>query len=142
MRSMRGAVQGRDTSVRGIISKGRFVQGAQYPRTFGPGHIGRGHMNPASHQNGEGCLQWEVGKFDGYNILHGDGSLTTKSLCFKHLMVPSHKGTLDTERKSWLVCHGLRKTPFFQCSYIAVGVKIYLKLISIFLDSGKKLCKN
>jgi hypothetical protein len=39
---------GRDTSVRGIISKGRFVQGAQHPRAFGRGHIGRGHINPAS----------------------------------------------------------------------------------------------
>ncbi len=48
MRSVHGAVQGRDTSVRGIISKGRFVQGAQHPRTFGRGHIGRGHINPAS----------------------------------------------------------------------------------------------
>jgi hypothetical protein len=48
MRSMRGAVQGRDTSVRGIICKGRFVQGPQHPRTFGRGHIGRGHINPAS----------------------------------------------------------------------------------------------
>jgi hypothetical protein len=28
--------------------KGRFVQGAQHPRTFGRGHIGRGHINPAS----------------------------------------------------------------------------------------------
>ncbi len=49
MRSMRGAVQGRETSVRGIICKGRFVQGAQHPRTFGQGHIGRGHINPASY---------------------------------------------------------------------------------------------
>jgi hypothetical protein len=48
MRSMRGAVQGRDTSVRGIISKGPFVQGAQHPRTFSRGHIGRGNINPAS----------------------------------------------------------------------------------------------
>jgi hypothetical protein len=47
MRSMRGAFQDRDTSVRGIICKGRFVQGAQRPRTFGRGHIGRGHINPA-----------------------------------------------------------------------------------------------
>ncbi len=49
MGSMRDAVQGRDTSVRGIIFKGRFVQGAQHPRTFGRGHIGRGHINPASN---------------------------------------------------------------------------------------------
>ena len=42
------AVQGRDTSVRDTISKGRFVQGAQHPRIFGRGHIGRGHINPAS----------------------------------------------------------------------------------------------
>jgi hypothetical protein len=34
MRSMRDAVQGRDTSVRDIISKGHFVQGVQHPRTF------------------------------------------------------------------------------------------------------------
>jgi hypothetical protein len=47
MRSMRGTVQGRDTSVRGIICKGRFVQGPQHPRTFGRAHIGRGHINPA-----------------------------------------------------------------------------------------------
>jgi hypothetical protein len=44
---MRGAVQGRNTSVWGIIFKGRFVQGPQHPRTFGRGHIGRGHINPA-----------------------------------------------------------------------------------------------
>jgi hypothetical protein len=43
--SMRDAVQGRNTSVRGTISKGRFVQGAQHPRTFGRGHIGWGHIN-------------------------------------------------------------------------------------------------
>ncbi len=45
---MRDVVQGRDRSVRGIVSKGQFVQGAQHPRTFGLGHIGRGHINPAS----------------------------------------------------------------------------------------------
>jgi hypothetical protein len=45
---MLDAVQGRDTSVRGTISKGRFVQGAQHPRIFGQGHTGRGHINPAS----------------------------------------------------------------------------------------------
>jgi hypothetical protein len=44
---MLDAVQGRDTSVRGTISKGRYVQGAQHPRIFGRGHIGRGHINPA-----------------------------------------------------------------------------------------------
>jgi hypothetical protein len=45
---MRDAVQCWDTLVRGTISKGRFVQGAQHPRTFG-----RGHINPASsnHQS-------------------------------------------------------------------------------------------
>ncbi len=48
MRSMRDVVQGRDRSVRGIVSEGQFVQGAQHPRTFGQGHIGRGHINPAS----------------------------------------------------------------------------------------------
>ncbi len=42
------AVQGQDTSVRDTISKGGFVQGAQHPRIFGRGHIGRGHINPAS----------------------------------------------------------------------------------------------
>ncbi len=41
-RSMHDLVQGRDTSVRGIISKGHFVQGAQHQRTFGWGHIGWG----------------------------------------------------------------------------------------------------
>jgi hypothetical protein len=61
--SMLDAVQGRDTSVRDTISKGRFVQGARHPRIFcrghmgrghmgrghmGRGHIGRGHINPAS----------------------------------------------------------------------------------------------
>ncbi len=50
---MLDAVQGRDTSVRGIIFKGRFVPGAQHPRTFG-----RGHINPASkvvgNEKGEG----------------------------------------------------------------------------------------
>jgi hypothetical protein len=45
---MLDAVQGRDTSVRGTISKGRFVQGAQHPRIFGQGHTGRGHINPAT----------------------------------------------------------------------------------------------
>ncbi len=45
--SILDAVQGRDTSVRDTISKGRFVQGAQHPRIFGRGHIGRGHINPA-----------------------------------------------------------------------------------------------
>ncbi len=45
---MLDAVQGWDTLVRGKISKGRFVQGAQHPRTFSQGHIGRGHINPAS----------------------------------------------------------------------------------------------
>jgi hypothetical protein len=45
------AVQGWDTLVRGTkISKGRFVQGAQHPRTFGREHIGRGHINPASRR--------------------------------------------------------------------------------------------
>ncbi len=39
-----------DTLVRGTISKGRFVQGAQHPRIFVRGHIGRGHINPASRQ--------------------------------------------------------------------------------------------
>ncbi len=34
--------------IRGIICKGRFVQGPQHPRTFGRGHIGRGHINPVS----------------------------------------------------------------------------------------------
>jgi hypothetical protein len=42
------ALQGWDTSVRGTISKGCFVQGGQHPRIFGQGHIGRGHINPAS----------------------------------------------------------------------------------------------
>jgi hypothetical protein len=45
---MPDADQGWDKSVRGTTSKGRFVQGAQHPRTFGRGHIGRGHINPAS----------------------------------------------------------------------------------------------
>jgi hypothetical protein len=45
---MRDAVQGRNTSVRGTISKGRFVEGAQHPRTFGRGHIGQGYINHAS----------------------------------------------------------------------------------------------
>ncbi len=46
--SMLDSVQGRDTSVRDTISKGRFVQGAQHPKIFGRGHIGQGHLNPAS----------------------------------------------------------------------------------------------
>ncbi len=54
---MRGAVQGRDTSVRGKICKGRFVAGAQHPRTFGQGHIGRGDINPASDKGTEHILQ-------------------------------------------------------------------------------------
>ncbi len=49
--SMLDAVQGRDTSVRDTISKGRFVQGVQHPRIFGRGHIGRGHINPASFKS-------------------------------------------------------------------------------------------
>jgi hypothetical protein len=48
VRSRPDAVQGRDTSVRDTLSKGRFVQGAQHPRIFGRGLIGRGHINPAS----------------------------------------------------------------------------------------------
>ncbi len=48
--SMLDAVQGRDTSDRDTISMGRFVQGAQHPRIFVWGHIGRGHINPASHE--------------------------------------------------------------------------------------------
>ena len=48
------AVQGRDTSVRDTISKGGFVQGAQHPRIFGRGHIGWGHINPASRRLGVG----------------------------------------------------------------------------------------
>jgi hypothetical protein len=44
--SILDAVQGWDISVRDTISKGRFVQGAQHPRIFGRGHIGRGHINP------------------------------------------------------------------------------------------------
>ncbi len=44
--SLLDAVQGRDTSARGAISKGRFVQGVQHPRIFR-----RGHINPASNQN-------------------------------------------------------------------------------------------
>ncbi len=47
-----GAVQGRDTLVRDTISKGGFVQGAQHPRIFGRGHIGRGQINPASEKHG------------------------------------------------------------------------------------------
>jgi hypothetical protein len=50
MRSMRDVVQGRDRSVRGIVSKEQFVQGAQQPRTFGQGHIGRGHIDPREHK--------------------------------------------------------------------------------------------
>jgi hypothetical protein len=38
--------------VRGTKSKGHFVQGAQHPRAFGRGHIGRGHINPASTGGG------------------------------------------------------------------------------------------
>ncbi len=45
--SMLVAVQGRDTSVRETISKGRFVQGAHHPRIFVWGHI-----NPASARVG------------------------------------------------------------------------------------------
>ncbi len=46
--SMLDVVQGRETTVRGTISKGRYVQGAQHPKIFGRGFIGRGHINPAS----------------------------------------------------------------------------------------------
>jgi hypothetical protein len=48
VQSMPDTVKGWDTSVRGTIFKGRFVQGAQHPRTFGQGHIDRGHINPAT----------------------------------------------------------------------------------------------
>jgi hypothetical protein len=51
------AVQGRDTSVRDIIAMEGFVQGAQHPRIFGRGHIGRGHINPASSNEGTGDLR-------------------------------------------------------------------------------------
>jgi hypothetical protein len=54
---MLNEVQGWDTSVRGTIAKGHFVQGAQHPRIFGQGHIGRGHINHASNEGlseGEG----------------------------------------------------------------------------------------
>ncbi len=56
---MLDAVQGRDTSVRGTISKGRFVQGAQHPRISSREHIGRGLINPAggASLNGELDLQ-------------------------------------------------------------------------------------
>ncbi len=40
----------RDGSVRGTITKGRFVQGAQHPRIFGRRHIGRGRTNIAPFQ--------------------------------------------------------------------------------------------
>ncbi len=58
------AVQGRDTSVRGTISKGCFVQGGQHPRIFGRGHIGRGHINPASLKAHCRCHwhQWQTEK--------------------------------------------------------------------------------
>jgi len=63
---MLDAVQGWDTSVRGNISKGRFVQGAQQPRTFGKGHIGRGHINPVSRFNlGTGQIDAEERIFYG-----------------------------------------------------------------------------
>ncbi len=52
--SMLDAAQGRETSVKDTISKGRFVQGAQHPRIFRRGHIGRGHLNPASEMGGRG----------------------------------------------------------------------------------------
>jgi hypothetical protein len=45
-------VQGRDTLVRGAISKGCFVQVAYHPRIFGRGRIGRGYINPAGRKNG------------------------------------------------------------------------------------------
>ena len=68
---MLDAVQGRDTSVRDTISKGRFVQGAQHPRIFGRGHIGRGHIgrghiNPVSRFNlGTGQIDAEERIFYG-----------------------------------------------------------------------------
>jgi hypothetical protein len=58
---MLDAVQGRDTSVRDTISKGRLVQGAQHPRIFSRGHIGRGHINPVkvcSGERGENCFSF------------------------------------------------------------------------------------
>jgi hypothetical protein len=54
---MLDAVQGRNTSVRGTISKGRFAQGTQHPRIFGWGHIDRGHINPALKLAGP-CNLW------------------------------------------------------------------------------------
>ncbi len=41
--------KGWDGSVRGKIAKGHFVQGMQYPRIFGRGHIGRGWTNIAPY---------------------------------------------------------------------------------------------
>ncbi len=80
MQSMRGAVQGRDTSVRGIISKGRFVQGAQHPRTFGRGHIGWGDINlhrkkkvlsgPGVYSNSFPVLLIQIQEYGKYFPIH------------------------------------------------------------------------
>ncbi len=43
-----------DGSVRGTITKGLFVLGAQHPRIFGRGHIGRGWTNIAPNRLGIG----------------------------------------------------------------------------------------
>ncbi len=73
---MLDAVQGRDTLVRDTIFKGGFVQGAQHPRIFGRGHIGRGHINPAWLAVGYrvmagqyGVSQGDTGWISGYNVL-------------------------------------------------------------------------
>jgi hypothetical protein len=60
---MLDAVQGRDTSVKGGISKGCFVQGVQHPRISGQGHIGRGHINPASQKAVLSIWFQELGTF-------------------------------------------------------------------------------
>jgi hypothetical protein len=79
---MLDVVQGRDTSVRGIISKGRFVQGAQNPRIFGRGHIGRGHINPASFKDYAKSMQTLVS-------LLTNRKLFVDTKLFKNYLYPS-----------------------------------------------------
>jgi hypothetical protein len=45
-------IQGRDTLVRYAMSQGRIVPRTHRPRTFVPGHIGRGHIVMTSAKDG------------------------------------------------------------------------------------------
>jgi hypothetical protein len=86
MRSMRDQVQGWDTLVRGTISKGHFVQGAQHPGTFGQGHIGRGHINPVSQH----CSK----AYSLHKHLHSSTFISSCRYCITCKMRPLDERTL------------------------------------------------